>query len=87
MAEDARTKEQFALKRVICQTEERLRESKKEKDVMSVLPKCKHIVEFFGGEIVSRDNQRVVVTLMELCDGGTLFDLLEKRENKGFTEQ
>ena len=43
---------------------------------MSVLPKSKYIVEYFGGDIVSRDGQRVVVTLMELCDGGTLFDLL-----------
>lgn len=57
-------------------TEERLRESKKEKDVMNILPKSKNVVEYFGGDIISRDGQRVVITLMELCDGGTLFDLL-----------
>ena len=45
-------------------TEDRLRESKNEKDVMSVLPRSKNIVQFFGGDIISRDNQRVVVTLM-----------------------
>ncbi len=43
---------------------------------MSVLPKSRNIVQYYGGDIISRDNQRVVVTLMELCDGGTLFDLL-----------
>lgn len=57
-------------------TEERLRESKKEKDIMSVLPKSRNIVQYYGGDVISRDNQRVVVTLMELCDGGNLFDLL-----------
>jgi hypothetical protein len=46
---------------------------------MSSLPKSKHIVEYFGGDIISRDGQKVVITVMELCDGGTLFDLLEKR--------
>ncbi len=46
---------------------------------MAVLPRSKNIVQYFGGDIVSRENQRVVITLMELCDGGNLFDLLEKR--------
>ena len=45
-------------------TDERLRESKKEKDVMSVLPKSKNIVGYLGGDIISRDGQRVVITLM-----------------------
>lgn len=31
---------------------------------MSVLPKSKNIVEYFGGDIISRDGQRVVITLM-----------------------
>lgn len=30
---------------------------------------------------------KVLVILMEYCPNGTLFDLLEKRENKGFTEK
>ena len=54
---------------------------------MSTLPKNDFIVKYHGGDIISRNGQKVVITLMELCDGGTLFDLLEKKENKGFTEE
>jgi hypothetical protein len=43
---------------------------------MAVLPKSKNIVEYVGGDVISRDGQRIVITVMELCDGGTLFDLL-----------
>ena len=55
------------------------------------LPKDKHIVGCFGGELVTLRNGtnelKVLVILMELCPNGTLFDLLEKREGKGFTEK
>ena len=47
------------------------------------LPKNKHIVGCFGGELVtlrSGSNElKVLVILMEYCPNGTLFDLLEKR--------
>ena len=43
---------------------------------MAVLPKSKHVVEYAGSDVISRDGQRIVITVMELCDGGTLFDLL-----------
>ena len=46
---------------------------------MSILPKNDFIVKYYGGDIVQRNSQKVIITLMELCDGGTLFDLLEKR--------
>jgi hypothetical protein len=45
-------------------TDERLKESKMEKDVMSVLPKSKNIVQYYGGDILSREGQRVVIILM-----------------------
>lgn len=31
---------------------------------MSQLPKNKYIVQYFGGDIVSRDGQKIVITLM-----------------------
>jgi serine/threonine protein kinase len=60
-------------------TEARLNESKKEKDIMGILPKSENLVQFICGDIIKKDEQRVVVTVMELCNGGTLFDMLEKR--------
>lgn len=46
---------------------------------MSRLPKSQYIVKYHGGDVISRNGQKIVITLMELCDGGTLFDLLEKK--------
>lgn len=54
-------------------------------------PKNKHIVECFGGELVTLKNGsheiKALVILMEYCPNGTLFDLLEAREDKGFSEK
>lgn len=55
------------------------------------LPKNKNLVGCFGGELVSlrcgNSEQKVLVILMEYCPNGTLFDLMEKREGKGFVEK
>lgn len=36
---------------------------------------------------MKQNSRTVVVTLMELCPGGNMFDLLEKREGKGIPEE
>lgn len=40
------------------------------------LPQSPYIVKYYGGTVLKYDGNTVVVTLMELCPGGNLFDLL-----------
>lgn len=41
----------------------------------------------YGGEVIKESSSKsTVVLLMELCEGGTLFDKLVEREHTGFTE-
>ena len=67
-------------------TSERFKEAENEKKVMSLFTSSQYIVKYYGGVVVQHGDQKTVITLMELCNGGTLFDLLEKKENKGFSE-
>ena len=40
------------------------------------MPESPFIVKYYGGTVFKLDGNIVVVTLMELCQGGNLFDLL-----------
>ena len=46
-----------------------------------------NIVKYYGSEILKGSGKTTIATLMELCPNGSLFDMLEKRQNKGFSEQ
>lgn len=50
------------------------------------LPPSPHIVTYYGGVTQKKGDRTVIITLMELCPGGNLFDMLEKREGKGMPE-
>ena len=43
-----------------------------------MLPVHENLLEFYAGEIKKEDNQYVAYFLMEFCEGGSLFDLMEK---------
>ena len=49
------------------------------------------MIQCHGGELVTlragNVENKVLVILMEFCPHGTLFDQLEKREHKGFSEK
>lgn len=59
--------------------------------MQSTFPKSKNLVTCYGGDFVILRNgnveNKVLIILMEYCPHGTLFDLLESREKKGFNEK
>lgn len=40
------------------------------------LPESPYIVKYYGGLVFKNNGNSVIVTLMELCTGGNLFDML-----------
>lgn len=54
--------------------------------ILEKLPRHPNIVQYFGGEIYPYDNGKMIVYLMELCEDGTLFELMEKKQHSKFSE-
>lgn len=44
-------------------------------------------MKFYGGCVDKDNGNPVVITLMELCPNGNLFDQMATRQEKGFTEK
>lgn len=51
-----------------------------------MLPNHPNLIKFYGGEFVQIQGTTVALFLLELCDGGTLFDLLVKHQQSRFKE-
>ena len=79
---DSATNEQFALKKIICQSQETLAMANQEVQVLSSLPVNENIVRFFGSSLVYEGKTAIILILMELCTEGTLINLLEKYQGK-----
>lgn len=79
-AEDINTGKAYALKRMVCQTEESKEIAKKEIKVMKKLQPNLHIIEFVGAckKDVSKTTQEFFV-LMELCQG-SLVDIIAAQQ-------
>ena len=86
LAQDINSKQQFALKRVICMTDQAYQAALLEKNIYEEIPQSEHIVGYYGGITLKHEGRTVVVTLMQLCSNGNLFDLLEKMQGKGIPE-
>jgi AP2-associated kinase len=79
---DSATNEQFALKKIICQSQETLAMANQEVQVLSSLPVNENIIRFFGSSLVYEGKTAIILILMELCTEGTLINLLEKYQGK-----
>lgn len=80
--QEAGNNQQFALKKIICQSQETLAMANQEVHVLSHLPVSDNVVRFFGSSLVYEGKTAIMLILMELCSEGTLIDLLEKYQGK-----
>eukprot|EP01017_Pseudomicrothorax_dubius_P048140 TRINITY_DN870_c0_g1_i27.p1 TRINITY_DN870_c0_g1~~TRINITY_DN870_c0_g1_i27.p1 ORF type:complete len:526 (-),score=124.53 TRINITY_DN870_c0_g1_i27:62-1639(-) len=83
---DVRSGEIFALKKMICQNTERLQTAKNEIAILRAIPTHPNIMKLIDSDIVSQNGNSVVLMLLELCEGGSLFDLMTKYENQRLNE-
>lgn len=68
-------KRKYALKKLICQTEEHRNNYKHEVDVMKKLSGCPHVIGYHGSYEVEKNGLTEAYILMELAEK-TVFDLL-----------
>jgi serine/threonine protein kinase len=57
-------------------------------EIFKKLPNHPNIVRFYGGEMIPSVNGGVLALfLMELCDGGSVFDLMQKNMQNKLSEK
>lgn len=69
---------EWALKKIICQSQDRLRLAQAEVAVLRRLPQHPNLVKYVDSSQGSESGSTVVYILMELCKEGTLINLLER---------
>ncbi|CRH02891.1 serine/threonine protein kinase, putative [Plasmodium relictum] len=82
MAKDLNTNKGFTLKKTICQDKEKLEMANKEINILKSLPPHKNIVQYYGSTVVSENNYKIVIMLMEYCERGNLLNIFEKNKDK-----
>ncbi|CAG9312364.1 unnamed protein product [Blepharisma stoltei] len=75
---DINTNKEYALKKILCQDQERYRMAQREVEVMRAIPENDNIVRFYDSTVITEGKTRSVLLLLELCTEGTLINLLEK---------
>lgn len=84
---DTRSGQNYAMKKMICMDREKLQVAKNEIGVLQVLNGHPNVVGFIDSEVVDQGNGTYhVLVLLELCEGGTLVDLLGKYEHNHLKE-
>ncbi|SOV17115.1 serine/threonine protein kinase, putative [Plasmodium sp. gorilla clade G2] len=82
MAKDLNTNKSYTIKKTICQDKEKINMAKKEIDILKSLPPHKNIVQYYGSTIISENNYKIVIMLMEYCERGNLLNIFEKNKDK-----
>ena len=77
-AVDTITGQEFAVKKILCQSTELLSMAEREIDVMKSLPVHDNLVRYYDSLITTQSGTKTALIVMELCTGGTLVNLLEK---------
>lgn len=75
---DLSTNQEFAVKKILCQTPELIQMAEREISIMRSLPVHENIVRYYDSLITTQGSTTLVIIIMELCTGGTLVNLLEK---------
>ena len=81
-ATDVSTGEEFALKKMICGDKESYEIARKEARVMQQLAPHPNIVQLHATSEVQGSGGTEVYFLMDLCTGGTLYNIMERFEKK-----
>jgi AP2-associated kinase len=84
---DVATGELFALKKMICQNNERLKTARNEINILKSLPNHGNILRLYESDIVKVSDGHHVYILLELCEEGSLFDLMMKHETTKLNEK
>ncbi|CAA9991269.1 serine/threonine protein kinase, putative [Plasmodium knowlesi strain H] len=82
LAKDLNTNKSYTIKKTICQDKEKLEMAKKEIQILKTLPPHKNIVQYFGSTIISENNNRIVIMLMDFCERGNLLNIFQKNKEK-----
>ena len=77
LARDAKTNEEFVLKKILCMDQERLDLATREVEIFEKLPVHQNLVRYYGHTILKETRNREVIILMEFCPGGHLYDLMK----------
>lgn len=89
--EDASTGELYALKKILCQDSEAREIAEKEIRVLQSLRGEKHIIQYVAHarrECVGGGGRHIeYLILMELCTGGSLIHLIQRRNNRPLSER
>ena len=70
------------MKKIICQSPERLELSLRELKIMKEIPDSPNIVKFHDSAVVKEKGHNVVLILLEYCPDGTLITLMESYNMK-----
>ncbi|SPJ11661.1 serine/threonine protein kinase, putative [Plasmodium sp. DRC-Itaito] len=82
MAKDLNTNKAYTIKKTICQDKEKIDMANKEINILKSLPPHKNIVQYYGSTIISENNYKIVIMLMEYCERGNLLNIFEKNKEK-----
>lgn len=80
-AVDLNTSQEYAVKKILCQSPELLDMAEREIRTMQSLPTHENLVRFYDSAILHSSNGKIALLVIELCTGGTLVTLLEKYNN------
>lgn len=82
MAKDLNTNRAYTIKKTICQDKEKIDMAYKEINILKSLPPHKNIVQYYGSTIISENNYKIVIMLMEYCERGNLLNIFQKNKDK-----
>ncbi|ETW47992.1 NAK protein kinase [Plasmodium falciparum MaliPS096_E11] len=82
MAKDLNTNRAYTIKKTICQDKEKIDMANKEINILKSLPPHKNIVQYYGSTIISENNYKIVIMLMEYCERGNLLNIFQKNKDK-----
>lgn len=75
---DINTNKEYALKKILCQDQERLSMAQREIEIMRALPEHDNLVRFYDSTIITEGKTKSALLLLELCSEGTIINLLER---------
>jgi AP2-associated kinase len=84
---DVQTGEIFALKKMICQSPERVQTAKNEINYLRALPDHPNLLKVFDTHVDNKDGCYYVYVLLEFCADGSIFDLMAKYESSRLSEK
>jgi serine/threonine protein kinase len=77
LAHDAKTNEEYVLKKILCMDKERLNLANREVEIFEKLPVHPNLVRYHGHVTLKESRNREVVILMEYCPNGHLYDMMK----------